>query len=141
MYLFTKRGISREPMVLVAGICGTIPAGLSVDGVAAGSIQLRPPERDRPSITAADMQLYLPALSTPCAGRVYTPFMSPKPFSQAAAPSLAFHPMGGVASGVFPGRPIAALFLAACLGKARSDSFTNACLDPWPGAACQVSLL
>ena len=88
--LFAKCGTYFHNAIgLVTGICGAIPAGLSVDGITADSIQLQPLERKRPAILPADMQLYLPALSTPCAGRLWKRYVSPMPLGQSAASSLA----------------------------------------------------
>ena len=87
----------RRPKGLVAGICGAIPAGLSVDGIAAGSNLLRPFESNYFRMLPADMQLYLPALSTPCVGRAQLLFL-PQAFLTGSCISFAPPPRVSVCS-------------------------------------------
>ena len=91
----------RKPMGLVAGICGAIPAGLSVDGIAAGSTLLRPFKSKHSRILPADMQLYLRALSTPCAGSAQLLFPAPSLLTSSCM-SFALPPHVGVSSACDP---------------------------------------
>ena len=57
---------------LCAGICGPIPAGLSVDGIRDGSRALTQP-RLLVNADQGDYQLYLPSLTCPGAHGMSTP--------------------------------------------------------------------
>lgn len=52
-----------------AGICGAVPAGLSVDGIRANSNMLQQLRIVHDVPNTADVELYLPSLSTACPGR------------------------------------------------------------------------
>lgn len=70
-----------------AGICGAIPAGLSVDGIRAGSATLQQP-RQPASFGDTDYELFLRSLSTPCPGARLPP--SALPPRSAAMPLAQF---------------------------------------------------
>ena len=70
-----------------AGICGAIPAGLSVDGIRASSATLQQP-RQPASFGDADYEVFLRSLSTPCPGA---------PFLRQPASALGRQAAGAVA--------------------------------------------